>query len=162
MAAAGLTGGAAIHLAAWTAGPSWVEALGAPPSIVASTATRSPIAAIGTSVIVAALVGLALCCWSISIDAGSAIKRRSILGVAAALLVARGLLVIPYLLSGTRDWRTPIGRFIVTGRWFLAGSLVVLALGLLIGVGLIRSGRHGRHLDGSTCASQSPPRSRTE
>jgi len=137
----GLAGGAAIHLAAWTAGPSWVEALGAPSSIVASTAARSPATAIGTSVIVAILVGLALCCRSVSVVDRGAGRRRHILGVAAALFVARGLLVIPYWLSGTREWRTPIGHFAVTGRWFAEGSIVVLAIGVLIGIGLIRSGR---------------------
>ncbi|WP_156356169.1 hypothetical protein [Sphingomonas sp. Leaf22] len=49
------------------------------------------------------------------------------------------------MLASQRDWRTPIGRFVVTGQYFTAGSIVVLAIGMLIGIGLFhsRSKQHG-------------------
>lgn len=139
LAAIGLMSGALIHIAAWIAGPSWVEALGAPPSIVASTAARSWPSLLGTLIIAAMLAGLALCClMSLRGDKARRVQR-GILTAAALFFLARGLLVIPYVFAAQREWYTPIGRFVVTGRWFTAGSMVVLAIGILISLGLVQS-----------------------
>lgn len=155
LAALGLMTGAAIHIAAWLAGPWWVEALGAPPSIVASAGAGTWPALLGTSSIAAMLVGLAICCVMTARGFGSQSMQRIVLMVAAAIFVARGLLVLPYALEGQREWRTPIGRFIVTGQWFVAGSMAVLAIGGLIGIGVFRSGSSRRNL-GSAEAQVSP------
>lgn len=139
LAAAGLACGAAIHIVAWVGGPSWVEALGAPPSIAASTAARTWPALLGTGVIAAMLTGLALCCVLMARLDRDRPQRRWILRIAAVVFVARGLLVVPYALADKREWRTPIGHFVVTGHWFAAESVVVLAIGMLISIGLFRS-----------------------
>ncbi|KQN92170.1 hypothetical protein ASE90_05425 [Sphingomonas sp. Leaf67] len=122
-----------------------MAALGAPPSIVASAAAGTWPALLGTLVIAAMLAGLAFCCVITSRGNGARYLPRAVLTAAAAIFMARGLLVVPYMLASQRDWRTPTGRFVVTGQYFTAGSIVVLAIGMLIGIGLFhsRSKRHG-------------------
>ena len=139
LAALGLLAGALVHVAAWVAGPAWVAALGAPPSIVASAAAGGWAAALGTLAIAALLTGLALCCLAVARGKGALAIQRAVLALFGAIFLVRGLLVLPFLFTGQRDWRTPIGHFIVTGPWFAAGSLVVLAIGLLMLTGLRQS-----------------------
>lgn len=51
-------------------------------------------------------------------------------------LCCSGFLVVPFVVAGQREWRTPIGMIIATGDWFAAGSLVVLAIGTLMAFGV--------------------------
>ena len=139
LAATGLLAGAVVHVAAWLAGPHWVAALGAPPSIVASAAAGGWAAALGTLAIAGLLAGLALCCFTVTRRVRGRATQRVILALFAVIFLARGLLVLPFMLAGQREWHTPIGHFIVTGQWFAAGSLVVLAIGMLMVVGLWQS-----------------------
>lgn len=135
-AATGLVAGAVVHLTAWLGGPRWMAALGAPPSIVASAAAGSWPALLGTLAIVALLIGLALCCFLAAARTARSALLRPILALASVIFVARGLLVVPFVVAGQREWRTPIGKIIVTGDWFAAGSLVVLAIGTLMALGV--------------------------
>jgi len=64
----------------------------------------------------------------------------------AIIFLARGLLVVPFALSGQREWHTPLGLFVVAGQWFVAGSLVVLLIGALIGLGLYQTRSRPRAL----------------
>lgn len=148
LAAAGLVAGAVVHLAAWLGGPRWMAALGAPPSIVASAAAGSWPALLGTLAIVALLIGLALCCFLAAAKTARLDLLRPILALASVIFVARGLLVVPFVVAGQRDWRTPIGKIIVTSDWFAAGSLIVLAIGTLMALGVcqIRSGQRGPNI----------------
>lgn len=132
VAGLGLFLGAAAHLLAYWAGPIWIAWIGAPPSIVASRAAGSWPALAGTLVIAGALAGLAALCW---IPARGGVHRGA-LGALAVLFVLRGLLVLPYWV-GLRDLRTPLGHFAILGGSFAAGSLVVLAIGLLVAGGLL-------------------------
>ncbi len=132
LACLGLVFGAAVHLLAYWGGPAWMAWLGAPPSVVASRVAGTWLALIGTLLIAAALAGLAALCWA---PVRSALHRAALAGL-AGLFVLRGLLVLPYW-AGQQDWRTPIGHFVVTGGSFAAGSLVVLAIGLLVAGGLL-------------------------
>ncbi|MGP7795643.1 hypothetical protein [Sphingomonas sp. CLY1604] len=132
LAAAGLLAGAVVHLAAWLGGPRWMAASGAPPSIVASAAAGTWPALLGTLAIAASLVGAALSCLLVARSSGRLTFVRIALGSFAVILLARGSLVVPYILCGQRRWRTPAGDIIATGDWFVAGSLVVLAIGALI------------------------------
>lgn len=143
IAATGLVAGAVVHLAAWSGGPRWTAALGAPPSIVASAAAGSWPALLGTLAIAALLIGLALCCFLTAARTAKSVLLRPILALASAIFVARGLLVVPFVVSGQREWRTPIGKIIVTGDWFAAGSMIVLSIGTLMALGVyqIRSGQ---------------------
>ncbi|OAN65952.1 hypothetical protein [Sphingomonas sp. TDK1] len=124
--------GAGIHLLAYWGGPAWMAWLGAPPSIVAARAAGGWSAPIGTLAIAAALAGLAVAC----LPPVSQRPRRAVLAAVAVLFVLRGLIVLPYW-AGQRDWRTPLGHFVVRGDWFAAGSLAALAIGLLLAGGLI-------------------------
>ncbi|MBS0981528.1 hypothetical protein [Acetobacter thailandicus] len=54
--------GALLHVSAWLAGPEWMAELGAPPSIVLSTAARSYLAILVTLGITLILCILSLCC----------------------------------------------------------------------------------------------------
>jgi hypothetical protein len=135
----GLLAGAVVHLAAWLGGPRWMAALGAPPSIVASAAAGSWPALLGTLAIAALLVGIALSCLLVARRRGRLIFHRIALGVVAVIFLARGLLVVPFIVAGQREWHTPAGKIIVTGDWFAAGSLVVLVIGALICVGLYQN-----------------------
>lgn len=139
LSAMGLLAGAVVHLAAWLGGPRWMAALGAPPSIVASAAAGSWPALLGTLAIAALLVGIALSCLLVARRRGRLIFHRITLGVVAVIFLARGLLVVPFIVAGQREWHTPAGKIIVTGDWFAAGSLVVLVIGALICVGLYQN-----------------------
>lgn len=139
LAAAGLLAGAVLHLGAWIGGPLWMAALGAPPSIVASAAVGSWPALLGTLAICALLVGLALCCFLATRRWVRSILLRVTLTTFSIIFLARGSLAVPFALSGQREWRTPLGHFMITGQWFVAGSLVVLSIGALIGFGLYQT-----------------------
>ncbi|WP_040598541.1 hypothetical protein [Sphingomonas elodea] len=132
LASLGLLFGAAVHLFAYRAGPAGMAWLGAPPSVVTSRAAGSWPALIGTLIPVAALAGLAILCW---IPARTRVRRIA-LGALAFLFVLRGLLVLPYW-AGLRDLRTPFGHFVLLGDAFVPGSLVVLAIGLMVAGGLL-------------------------
>jgi len=67
--------------------------------------------------------------------------HRAALGALALLFILRGLLVLPYW-AGLRDLRTPFGHFVILGGSFAAGSIVVLAIGLLVAGGLRGSRPH--------------------
>nr|WP_315379731.1 hypothetical protein [uncultured Sphingomonas sp.] len=137
LAIAGLVAGAAAHVLAYAGGPAWMVWLGAPPSIVASRAAGSWPALVGTLGIAVVLLVLALACW---VPARTTVHRLG-LALLALLFVLRGLLVLPYW-AGLRAWRTPIGHFVVRGESFAAGSLVVLAIGLLVAGGLFATRPH--------------------
>ncbi|SFJ78446.1 hypothetical protein SAMN03159338_2314 [Sphingomonas sp. NFR04] len=137
LASAGLAAGAAAHVLAFAVGPAWMVWLGAPPSIVASRAAGSWPAPVGTLGITVVLLALAIACWM----PARTIVHRLGLALLALLFVLRGLLVLPYW-AGLRDWRTPIGHFVVRGESFAAGSLVVLAIGLLVAGGLLCARPH--------------------
>ncbi|WP_313442485.1 hypothetical protein [Novosphingobium sp.] len=147
LSATGLLAGAVVHLAAWLGGPQWMAALGAPPSIVASAAIGSWPALLGTLAIAALLVGMALSCFLVARRRTRLIFLRGTLGIFAVILLARGLLVVPFIFAGQRKWRTPAGKIIVTGDWFAAGSLVVLAIGALICLGLYQTRSERRSLN---------------
>lgn len=138
-AASGLVAGAVVHLAAWLGGPRWMAALGAPPLIVASAAAGSWPALLGTLAIAALLIGLALCCFLAARRIARPASLRRVLALVSVIFLARGLLVVPFMVSGQREWRTPIGKIIVTGDWFAAGSLVVLAIGVLMALGVYQT-----------------------
>jgi hypothetical protein len=138
-AAAGLVGGAVIHLITWLGGPRWTAALGAPPSIVASAAAGSWPALLGTLAIAALLIGLASCCFMAARRTAKSVLLRGVLALVGVILLARGLLVVPFVVAGQREWRTPIGKIIVTGDWFAAGSLIVLAIGALMVLGVYQT-----------------------
>lgn len=153
LSAIGLLVGAVVHRAAWLGGPRWMAALGAPPSIVASTAVGSWPALLGTLSIAALLVGMALSCLMVAHRRARSIILRGALGIFAVILLARGLLVVPFIFAGQREWRTPVGKIIITGDWFAAGSMVVFALGALICLGLYQTRSLRRSLDvGTTLA----------
>lgn len=135
-ASAGLVAAAAAHLLAYGGGAGWMAWLGAPPSIVASRAAGSWPALAGTLAIMGVLLLLAGAC---RVPVRN-LPHRALLTATALLFVARGLLVLPYW-AGVREWRTPLGRFVVSGDSFAAGSLVVLVLGLLVAGGLLASPR---------------------
>lgn len=139
LSAAGLLAGAVVHLAAWLGGPRWMAALGAPPSLVASAAMGSRPALFGTLAIAALLVGMALSCCFVARRTTRLMLPRVALGIFAAILLVRGLLVVPFLFAGQREWHTPAGNIVVTGGWFATGSMVVLAIGALICLGLYRT-----------------------
>lgn len=147
LAATGLLAGAVVHLSAWLGGPRWMAALGAPPSIVSSAAAGSWPALLGTLAIAALLIGLALSCFLAARRTARLILLRCALGLFAVIFLARGLLVVPFVFAGQREWRTPIGKIIVTGDWFAAGSLAVLAIGALIGLGLYQTRSQRRTLN---------------
>lgn len=111
--------------------------LGAPRSTVASRMAGSWPALAGTLGIAVVLLGFAVAC---RMPARTTVHRL-ILALLALLFVLRGLLVLPYW-AGLRDWRTPIGHFVVRGESFAAGSLVVLAIGLLVAGGLFATRPH--------------------
>lgn len=136
-ASLGLLFGATVHLFAWWAGPDWLAWLGAPPSVVASRAAGSWPALLGTLILAGGLVALAALCW---IPARGDMHRMA-LAVLALLFVARGLLVLPYW-AGLRDLHTPFGHFVILGGSFAPGSLVVLAIGLLVAGGLLCTRPH--------------------
>lgn len=138
-AAIGLVAGAAVHLAAWLGGPRWMAALGAPPLIVASAAAGSWPALLDTLAIAALLIGLALCCFLAARRTVRSALLRTILTFVAVIFLARGLLVVPFVVTGQRQWQTPIGKIIVSGDWFAAGSLVVLAIGALMALGVYQT-----------------------
>lgn len=139
LAATGLIAGAMVHLAAWLGDPRWVAALGAPPSIVASAAAGSWPALLGTLAVVTWLISLALCCFLAARMAGRLIFLRGVLALVAVVFLARGLLVVPFVMAGQREWRTPIGKIVATGDWFVAGSMVVLAIGALVALGVYQT-----------------------
>ena len=138
LAATGLLLGVLVHAVAWLGGPRWLAALGAPSSIVASAAAGTWPAVLGTLAITALLAILALCCFRTARGTRSSFQR-GVLALFAVVFLTRGLLVLPFVLIDQRDWRTPLGHFVVTGQCFVPGSLVVLAIGVLISVGLIRT-----------------------
>lgn len=116
-----------------------MAALGAPPSIVASAAAESWPALLGTLAVAALLMGLALCCVLAGKRTARSVLLRRVLAVVAVVFLARGLLVLPFVVAGQREWRTPIGRIVVTGDWFAAGSLIVLAIGALMILGVYQT-----------------------
>jgi hypothetical protein len=138
-AATGLVAGAMVHLAAWSGGPRWMAALGAPPSIVASAAAGSWPALLGTLAITALLIGLALCCVLATRRTVKSVLLHRVAALVAVIFLARGLLIVPFVVAGQREWRTPIGKIIVTGDWFAAGSLVVLTIGALMALGVYQT-----------------------
>lgn len=137
LASLGLLFGAAVHVFAWWAGPDWMAWLGAPPSVVASRAAGGWPALLGTLILAGGLAALAALCW---IPARGGMHRLA-LGVLALLFFARGLLVLPYW-AGLRNLRTPFGHFVISGGSFAPGSLVVLAIGLLVVGGLLGTRPH--------------------
>lgn len=108
LAATGLFAGALVHLAALWGGPQWMAALGAPPSIVSSAAAGRWPALLATMAIAALLAGLALCCLGAARGAASLLPFRGALGLFALIFLARGLLVVPFVLTGHRSWHTPV------------------------------------------------------
>lgn len=138
LAATGLLLGVLVHAGAWLGGAPWLAALGAPPSIVASAAAGTWPAVLGTLAITALLAILALYCFGAARGTKSSFQR-GVLALFAVVFITRGSLVLPFVLVGQREWRTSLGHFVVTGQCFVAGSLVVLAIGILISIGLIRS-----------------------
>ncbi|WP_294335126.1 hypothetical protein [uncultured Sphingomonas sp.] len=132
LASLGLLFGAAVHLFAWWAGPAWMAWLGAPPSAIASRAAGSWPALVGTLILAGGLVALAVLCW---IPVRGTMHR-----------LARGLLVLLYW-AGLRDLHTPFGNFVILGGAFAPGSMVVLAIGLLVAGGLFGTRPH--HLTSS-------------
>jgi len=136
LAGIGLAFGAAVHLAAYAAGPAWMAWLGVPPVVLASRAAGTWLAPAGTMLIAGLLLGLAALC---RVPAQGRLHRAALAGI-AGLFVLRGLLVLPYW-AGLRDLRTPIGRFVILGDSFAAGSLLVLAIGLLMAAGLVATRR---------------------
>jgi len=148
-AATGLVAGAVVHLVAWLGGPRWMAALGAPPSIVASAAVGSWPALLGTLAIAALLIGLALCCFLAARRTGRSVLLRSVLALVAVIFLMRGLLVVPFVVTGQRGWQTPIGKIVVIGDWFIATSLVVLAIGTLLAFGVYQTRSQRRTTNGS-------------
>lgn len=136
LAGSALAFGAAIHLAGYEAGPAWMAWLGAPPIVLASRAAGTWLAPIGTLLIAGMLLGLAALC---RVPARGWLHRATLAGI-AGLFVLRGLLVLPYW-AGLRALRTPVGRFVILGDSFTAGSLLVLAIGLLLAGGLAATRR---------------------
>ncbi|WP_422057018.1 hypothetical protein [Sphingomonas sp.] len=102
---------------------------------------------LGTLAIATLLVGIALSCFLVARRMGRLLGLRIALGIFAVIFLARGLLVVPFLCAGQREWHTPAGKIVVTGEWFATGSLVVLVIGLLICLGLYQTRSKARSLD---------------
>lgn len=139
LAALALLVGAIVHVGAWSAGPWSMAALGAPPSIVASRAAGSWPALLGTLAIATLLGGLALACFMVTRVGRVQRTQRFVLTLISAIFLVRGSLALPFIFADRREWQTPIGHFVAAGQWFVVGSVVVLAIGVLIGIGLIQS-----------------------
>ena len=140
-----LVAGAAVHVAAYLAGPAWLATLGAPPSVIDSARDGGWLAPAGTFAIAALLAVLAAYCLG-----GAGIVRRlpmtrSVLILFATIFVLRGLLVGPVLIAGQREWITPLGRFVANGTTFVEGSLVVLAIGVLMAIGIVARAHPASH-----------------
>lgn len=87
---------------------------------------------------------LALCCFLAARRTARSVLLRRFVGLTAVIFLTRGLLVVPFIVAGQREWRTPIGKFIVTGDWFAVGSLAVLAIGALMGLGIYQTRERSR------------------
>ena len=135
-AALALLTGAAVHGLAYLAGPHWVALFGAPPRVIGSAGRGTWLAPISTCMIMAFLAGLALYCFA---GAGTIRQHpftRVVLSVAGPVFIARGLIVLPMLLTGHAKWITPLGRFNAAEPAFIVGSTIVLLIGLAMLVGL--------------------------
>ena len=139
-----LVAGAAVHVAALAGGARWLALLGAPPAVVASSVQGTWLAPVGTLIIAGVLIIFALYCLSAAGRFARLPAARPVLAVFAALLIARGLLALPFLLWDQHQWVTPIGRFVVNGPFFAVGSLIVLAIGASIATGIAFSIGHSR------------------
>lgn len=136
LAGASLLVGGAVHILAYLGGPHWLAVLGAPPSIVLSADRGTWLAPTGTFAIVGLLAVLALYCFSAADMSFRLPLRRFVLAGFAAVFLARGLLVVPYVLTGQREWTTSVASFKVSGATLVPGSLAVLMIGGLILFGL--------------------------
>lgn len=132
-AAVGLTAGALLHVAALAGGPKWIAFVGAPASVVASAKTGTWLAPVGALGITALLLVLALYCLSAAGKIRPLPFRSTVLAVVAALFVIRGLIIIPWLVSGRVKWSVLLDLFIVSS------SLTILAIGAALICGLLRS-----------------------
>lgn len=136
LAGVSLLMGGAAHILAYLGGPHGLAFLGAPPSIVSSADRGTWLAPTATLAIVGLLAVLALYCFS---SAGLSLRlplRRVVLAGFATVFLARGLLVVPYVLAGQSEWTTSVASFRVSGAMFVPGSLAVLMIGGLILFGL--------------------------
>lgn len=123
----GVFAGAGVHIVALMGGPSWIEFLGAPPSVVRSAAEGTWLAPAGALGIAALLT-----VWGLYAFSGTGWIRplpllKTVLGGVALIFIVRGLIVIPFL--GRADWASPIEVFAV------AASVFVLLLGIAYAIG---------------------------
>ena len=139
-----LVAGAVVHVAALAGGARWLALLGAPPAVVASSIQGTWLAPVGTLIIAGVLIIFALYCLSAAGRFARLPAVKLVLAVFAALLIARGLLALPFLLWDQHQWVTPIGRFVANGPFFAVGSLFVLVIGTAIATGIAFSIRHSR------------------
>jgi hypothetical protein len=140
-AALGLTAGALLHVVALVGGPEWIAFVGAPASVVESAKTGTWLAPVGALGITALLLVLALYCLSAAGKIRPFPFRSSVLAVVAAIFVIRGLIIIPWLVSGRVKWSVLLDLFIVSS------SLTIFAIGAALICGLIHSkGRNANSL----------------
>lgn len=137
--AAWSTGAAALlHLAIIVGGPAWYRFFGAGEAMARLSAGGSLYPAVATAGIATALAVAA--CFGLS---GAGVLRplpwlSPVLGLIAAVFIARGLLGVPVVLLGAGPYLAEL-----RGRWLfmVVTSLVCLALGLGYGVGAVHAGR---------------------
>ena len=123
----GVFAGAGVHVLALIGGPSWIEFVGAPPSVVRSAVEGTWLAPAGALGIAALLT-----IWGLYAFSGTGWIRplpllKTVLGGVALIFIVRGLIVIPFL--SRADWASPIEVFAV------AASFVVFVLGIAYAVG---------------------------
>ena len=130
-----VAGGAALavallHVAAIIGGPEWFAALKAPPAVVASSRDGTWLAPVSTFAIAAMFAVFGLYAFSAA-GLGSALPlTRIVLGGVALLFLARGLLLVPFVilrpaliqrLDGFDIWSSAIsfgiGLVFAVGAW---------------------------------------------
>jgi putative oxidoreductase len=129
---------ALLHVAIVVGGPAWYRFFGAGEGMARLASGGSLYPAVLTASIATGLAVAA--CYGLS---GAGVLRplpwlRPVLGLIAAVFVARGLLGVPVVLLGSGSYLAEL-----RGRWLfmVVTSLVCLALGLAYSVGAAHAGR---------------------
>ena len=128
--AGGLASAAAAiaHLVCIAGGPSWYQAMGAPPGYVQAAARGAWTPAMVTLAI-AGLLGI----WAVYALSGAGVVRRLPLMRTALVLIT-----LVYLLRGLVVFRPSRGRPDLSAAFMLCSSLIVLAMGVVHAIGLWR------------------------